>query len=94
MTDRMNPAEISEIEELLKKLASLGMVRRNDEIQDGQPVYEVTKLGQRVIPEALDDAADKPLQGELTRLRDREGHYLAGMFEFSLPTKGAAMACP
>jgi hypothetical protein len=58
MTDRMNPAEISKIEELLKKVASLGMVRRNGEFQDEQPVYEITELGQRVIPDMLDDDVD------------------------------------
>jgi hypothetical protein len=53
MTDRMNPAEISEIEELLKKLASLGIVQRNGDFQGEQPIYEITERCQRVIPDML-----------------------------------------
>ena len=62
MTDnRAENSEIeklsSEVEELLRKLASLGMVRRNGEF------YEITELGRRVSSDVLGDQhADKPLQ--------------------------------
>jgi DNA-binding HxlR family transcriptional regulator len=61
MTDRRNPAECGEIQEMLNELEGLGVIRRNGESQDGQPVYEITEFGQRASPDVLDDqTANKP----------------------------------
>ena len=47
MTDD-NPTGLGDIEQALRNLEELGLVRRTGEFRDGKPLYEAVKLGSPV----------------------------------------------